>query len=121
MAAACTSCRAASGLATAKELIFTGRKVEADEALALGIADRMTAAPDTLLADALAWARRTLAGLRDRAGAEQDHPEPELRADRRTQVFAQGSQAQGICYTSTEHRESVMAFLAKATAASRQD
>jgi enoyl-CoA hydratase/carnithine racemase len=29
------------------------------------------------------------------------------------QVFAQGSQAQGICYTSTEHRESVMAFLAK--------
>ena len=23
------------------------------------------------------------------------------------QVFAQGSQAQGICYTSTEHRESV--------------
>jgi hypothetical protein len=32
------------------------------------------------------------------------------------QVFAQGSQAQGICYTSTEHRESVQAFLAKAAA-----
>jgi hypothetical protein len=31
-------------------------------------------------------------------------------------VFAQGSQAQGICYTSTEHRESVMAFLAKSSA-----
>lgn len=29
------------------------------------------------------------------------------------QVFAQGSQAQGICYTSTEHRASVEAFLAK--------
>jgi hypothetical protein len=29
-------------------------------------------------------------------------------------VFAQGSQAQGICYTSTEHRNSVMAFLNKA-------
>jgi len=29
------------------------------------------------------------------------------------QIFRQGSQAQGICYTSTEHRESVMAFLAK--------
>ena len=29
------------------------------------------------------------------------------------QVFAQGSQAQGICYTSAEHRESVRAFLAK--------
>jgi hypothetical protein len=28
-------------------------------------------------------------------------------------VFAQGSQAQGICYTSSEHRASVEAFLAK--------
>ena len=32
------------GLANAKELIFTGRKVDADEALALGIVDRMTVA-----------------------------------------------------------------------------
>jgi hypothetical protein len=31
-------------------------------------------------------------------------------------VFAQGSQAQGICYTSTEHRASVEAFLSKAGA-----
>jgi len=30
-------------------------------------------------------------------------------------VFAQGSQAQGICYTSSEHRASVEAFLAKTT------
>ena len=43
MAAACTSCRGASGLPKAKELIFTGRKVDADEALALGIVDRKTA------------------------------------------------------------------------------
>jgi enoyl-CoA hydratase/carnithine racemase len=28
-------------------------------------------------------------------------------------VFAQGSQAQGICYTSSEHRAAVEAFLAK--------
>ena len=35
------------------------------------------------------------------------------------QIFAQGSQAQGICYTSTEHRESVMAFLEKAAAAKK--
>ena len=31
-------------------------------------------------------------------------------------VFAQGSQAQGICYTSSEHRASVEAFLAKTAA-----
>ena len=32
-------------------------------------------------------------------------------------VFAQGSQAQGICYTSTEHRESVMKSQASAVSA----
>ena len=31
-------------------------------------------------------------------------------------VFAQGSQAQGICYTSSQHRASVEAFLAKSAA-----
>ena len=29
------------------------------------------------------------------------------------QAFAQGSQAQGICYTSSEHHASVKAFLAR--------
>ena len=29
------------------------------------------------------------------------------------QVFAQGSQAQAICYSTREHQESVAAFLAK--------
>jgi enoyl-CoA hydratase/carnithine racemase len=43
------------GLVKAKELIFTGRKVDIDEALSLGIADRKTTA-DRLLADAQAWA-----------------------------------------------------------------
>ncbi|HPU51175.1 MAG TPA: enoyl-CoA hydratase-related protein [Burkholderiaceae bacterium] len=35
-------------------------------------------------------------------------------------VFAQGSQAQGICYTSTEHRESVTAFLARSATAVKE-
>jgi enoyl-CoA hydratase/carnithine racemase len=105
-----------TGLSKAKELIFSGRKVEAPEALQLGIADRLSSSPESLLADALGWA------------AELSHGSPtalalgksilnqsfELSAD---QVFAQGSQAQGICYTSTEHRESVLAFLAKSAAA----
>ncbi len=99
------------GLPKAKELIFTGRKVEIDEALALGIVDRKTSA-DVLLTDAQAWARELGKGSSTALALGKTilNQSFELSAH---QVFAQGSQAQGICYTSTEHRESVMAFLAK--------
>src|SRR5690349_4828180 len=43
------------GLPKAKELIFTGRKVDIDEALRLGIADRQSDA-ESLVADAQRWA-----------------------------------------------------------------
>ena len=100
------------GLSTAKQLIFTGRKVDADEALSLGIVDRKTTA-DRLLADAQAWARELSQGSATALALSKTilNQTFELPAQ---QVFAQGSQAQGICYTSTEHRDSVMAFLNKA-------
>jgi enoyl-CoA hydratase/carnithine racemase len=97
------------GLARAKELVFGGRKVEAAEALALGIADRVSK-PDALLADAHAWAKELSAGSAAALalGKSIMNQSFELSAD---QVFAQGSQAQAVCYTTTEHRESVLAFL----------
>lgn len=100
------------GLSTAKQLIFTGRKVDADEALSLGIVDRKTSA-ERLLADAQAWARELSQGSATALALSKTilNRTFELPAQ---QVFAQGSQAQGICYTSTEHRDSVMAFLNKA-------
>ena len=49
------------GPARAKELIFTGRRVAAEEALALGLVCRAVA-PGGALAAALALARATLAG-----------------------------------------------------------
>jgi enoyl-CoA hydratase/carnithine racemase len=100
------------GLSTAKQLIFTGRKVDVDEALSLGIVDRKTTA-DRLLADAQAWARELSQGSATALALSKTilNQTFELPAQ---QVFAQGSQAQGICYTSTEHRDSVMAFLNKA-------
>jgi len=103
------------GLPKAKELIFTGRKVEVDEALALGIADRKSDA-GRLLADAQAWARELSQGSATALALGKTilNQSFELSAQ---QVFAQGSQAQGICYTSTEHREAVTAFLAKSSAA----
>ena len=99
------------GLAKAKELIFSGRKVEAEEALRLGIADRKVDA-DSLIAQAQRWAAEMSKGSATALALGKTilNQSFELSAH---QVFAQGSQAQGICYTSTEHRESVMAFLAK--------
>ena len=99
-------------MSRAKELIFSGRKVEAEEALRLGIADRICSA-DTLLAEAQAWAVELSAGSATALalGKAILNQSLEMSAD---QVFASGSQAQGICYTSTEHRESVAAFLARA-------
>lgn len=99
------------GLSKAKQLIFTGRKVLVDEALEMGIVDRQTSA-ESLLDDAKAWA------------VELTHASSTALALTKTilnqsfeltshDVFAQGSQAQGICYTSTEHRASVEAFLSK--------
>lgn len=99
------------GLARAKELIFTGRQVKVDEALALGIVDRKTSA-GTLLADAQAWA----AELGQASGTAIALTKTILNQSFELSshdVFAQGSQAQGICYTSSEHRASVEAFLAK--------
>jgi len=99
------------GLAKAKELIFTGRKVEVEEALALGIIDRR-ATGDNLLSSAQTWASE----LSKASGAALALTKTiinqsfELPAQ---QVFAQGSQAQAICYTSAEHRDAVMAFLSK--------
>ena len=97
------------GLARAKELIFTGRKVEAAEALTLGIADRVSRA-DALLADAQAWARELSQGSAPALALGKSilNQSFELSAE---QVFAQGSQAQGICYTTQQHRDAVMAFL----------
>lgn len=100
------------GLSTAKALIFGGRKVEAAEALGLGIADRLST-EETLVADAQVWAAELSQGSATALALGKSILDRtfEITAD---QAFALGSQAQGICYTSTEHRESVMAFLAKA-------
>jgi enoyl-CoA hydratase/carnithine racemase len=106
------------GLPKAKELIFTGRKVDIDEALALGIVDRKTSA-DTLVADAQAWATELGKGSATALALTKTILNQSFELSSHD-VFAQGSQAQGICYTSTEHRESVLAFLAKSAPAARE-
>ncbi|MDZ7887526.1 MAG: enoyl-CoA hydratase [Mycobacterium sp.] len=82
------------GAARAKELVFSGRFVGADEALALGLVDELVA-PDGVYDAALRWARRhaeapgyVLAGAKamiDAAGAVSDGPGEGVR--RYVEVF----------------------------------
>jgi enoyl-CoA hydratase/carnithine racemase len=99
------------GLARAKDLIFSGRNVDAKEALELGIADRLCA-PDVLLDEARTWAAELSEGSPTALALGKTilNQSYELSAH---QVFAQGSQAQAVCYTSHEHRDAVHAFLTK--------
>ena len=99
------------GLSKAKQLIFTGRKVEVDEALALGIVDRKVDG-SSLVAQAQAWALELSQASSTALALSKTilNQTFELTSH---DVFAQGSQAQGICYTSREHRAAVEAFLAK--------
>jgi enoyl-CoA hydratase/carnithine racemase len=99
------------GLSCAKELIFSGRTVDAQEAVSIGMADRISA-PDRLLEDAMAWAAEMSKGSSTaialaKAILDRTFETPE------EQVFALGREAQAICYTTDEHRNSVHAFLNK--------
>lgn len=101
------------GLARAKELIFTGRMVEADEALALGIVDRKVAAAE-LLPAAQAWAAELAEGSSTALALGKKILNESFEHSAHD-IFSLGSQAQAICYTSTEHRDAVTAFLAQSS------
>lgn len=97
------------GVPMAKELLFSGRTIEADEALRIGIADRVVGAND-LVAAAIAYletfaehpatAQAMAKSILNRA--------MELSFD---EVNTLASQAQAFCYSSADHQQSVRAFL----------
>ncbi|HEY9573048.1 MAG TPA: enoyl-CoA hydratase/isomerase family protein [Pusillimonas sp.] len=97
------------GLPKAKDLIFSGRRVEATDALQLGIADRVVEHQE-LLPAAWRWAEELSHGSATALALGKTilNQTFELSAG---QVFAQGSQAQAVCYTTGEHRAAVQAFL----------
>lgn len=98
------------GLARAKDLIFTGRTVAADEALTLGLIDELSQ-PEALLATAIERAGQYSAGSRVALGLAKSILVGSHEASL-DDVLSAGAAAQGICYASTEHRTSVTEFLA---------
>ncbi len=95
------------GLARAKELVFSGRRVGAAEALAIGMIERVV--PDTELADAAqAWAKELSAGSPAALALAKSVLDRSLEMSFEA-VLAEGAKAQAICYTTAEHRASVAA------------
>ena len=77
----------------------------------IGIVDRKTSS-ETLLSEAQAWALELSKSSSTAIALTKTILNQSFEMTSHD-VFAQGSQAQGICYTSTEHRAAVEAFLAK--------
>ncbi len=97
------------GLQRTKELIYSGRTVGVDEALGLGLVDRV-AGPGALIDDTLAYAaqftehsRPAIALMKSIVARTFESP-----LDR---IAALGGEAQAIAYTTDEHRAAVDAFL----------
>ncbi len=102
------------GLPKAKELIWSGKKVALEEAMDIGLVDRVSQA-GSLVADAQAWAKELSQGSATALALGKTILNQSFETNA-AQIFSQGSQAQAICYTSSEHRAAVMAFLDKAAA-----
>jgi len=99
------------GLQRTKELIYSGRTVEAEEALRIGLADRL-AGPGTLLADAYAFAEQFTRGSRPAISLMKSIIDRTFESSLDS-IAVLGGEAQAISYTTDEHRASVERFLAK--------
>ena len=105
------------GLSKAKELIFSGRRVDIQEAVNLGIVDRVSNL-DNLVKDAQQWARDLTQGSAAALALSKTILNQSFETPAHN-IFASGAQAQGICYTTTEHKNSVEVFLQKAAQAKK--
>ncbi len=97
------------GLDVAKELTFTGRMVEGEEAVRLGLATRVS---DTPLDDALALARRDRRQVTPGGAGGQGPPEPGRHRDARRGLPGRGAHDQGLI-GSPNQVEAVTAYFEK--------
>ncbi len=99
------------GLARAKDLIYSGRKVQTDEALVIGLVDRI-APLEGLISKAVSWAQE----FKESSATALALGKTILNETYETsleEIFSLGGRSQAICYTSAEHRASIEAFLNK--------
>lgn len=99
------------GLVKAKELIYTGRVLEAEEALSIGMVDRV-APLENLLAEAQEWAEEIKQGSPVAIALTKAILDRSLESSA-DEIFMLGREAQAICYTTAEHRASVEEFVNK--------
>lgn len=99
------------GLTKAKNLMYTGRHLSAAEAYEFGIVDRQVE-PDELLKAAYSLAKDLTAESGTAIALTKTILNRSFELSL-SDVFALGSQAQGICYVSAEHKVSIDRFLEK--------
>jgi 2-(1,2-epoxy-1,2-dihydrophenyl)acetyl-CoA isomerase len=99
------------GTARAKALIFATSEVGAEEALALGIADRLSE-PANLLGDAMAFARGFVEASPAALSLSKEMIEIAMGADLKTIVRMEAA-AQGIAFSTDYHRDAAARFVAK--------
>ncbi len=99
------------GLLRAKELVYSGRRIDAQEALALGLVNRVVA-DDALDAVALAHARELASGPTFALGMAKKMFKLMYQPTLETLLDAEGW-AQGLALLTDDHKEGVQAFFDK--------
>jgi len=100
----------AVGLARAKDMVFSARVVDADEALAIGLAHQVV--QGDLRRAALNFAERFHTAPTEALGLVKGVMNHAFESDRRS-VYAQEAMAQAMCRESAFHQEAARRFLAK--------
>ena len=99
------------GLACAKQLIFSGRRVDAAEALSIGMVDAVVK-HENLIDESLSIADKMTVGSPHALALAKSILDKSLELSIE-EVFELGCQAQAICYTTDYHRDAVKSFLEK--------
>ncbi|WP_239494768.1 enoyl-CoA hydratase/isomerase family protein [Roseovarius amoyensis] len=99
------------GLQRAKELVFSGRILRAEEAMAMGIVHSVHA-PDQLQGAAFALARRFCSGSTLAIGLAKNVLNQSFNLDQRAMAELE-AMAQALCMDSAYHKEAIQRFLDK--------